>query len=364
MSHLASRVIAILALLVFTLGAAAPASAASDEVGAVYTLTNAASGNAVIAYARSSSGELSWSGTYPTGGQGTGAGLGSQGAVVTSDNGKWLYAVDAASNDVATFAIEHDGLALIGRTPSGGTMPISITTNGDTVYVLNAGTRTIAGFSAKKGILEMIPGAVRSLLGSGPAQVQFSPSGDALVVTNKATSTLDTFTVDQNGVAGLARSFASSGSTPFGFAFGHRDQLVVSEAAGAPAGLSAASSYQLNADGSLTAVTRSAPTTQAAACWVAITKDGRYAFTANAASDSISTFAIGDDGTLALVHAQAAHGAAAHTTDMATSRNSRFLYALDGGTHMVSAFRIGADGSLTRLDGITVPTTAAGIAAH
>src|SRR5207249_2868899 len=83
-------------------------------------------------------------------------------------------------------------------------------------------------------------GSVRSLLGSGPAQIQFSPSGNALVVTNKATSTLDTFVVDASGAAGAPHSFHSSGSTPFGFAFGLRDELVVSEAAGAPAGLFAA----------------------------------------------------------------------------------------------------------------------------
>jgi 6-phosphogluconolactonase (cycloisomerase 2 family) len=137
----------------------------------------------------------------------------------------------------------------------------------------------------------------------------------------------------------------------------------VSEAAGA-APLSAASSYELSNDGTLTALSESVPTTQAAACWVAVTKDGRYAFTANAASDSISTFAIGVDGALTLVFAQAAYSAGAHTTDMAQTRDSQYLYALDGGTHMISAFHTGADGSLTRLPGVAVPTGAAGLASR
>src|SRR2546428_102042 len=163
--------------------------------------------------------------------------------------------------------------------------------------------------------------------------------------------------------AGPATSYASSGTTPFGFAFGRHDDLVVSEAAGA-APLSAASSYELSKDGTLTAVSRSVPTTQAAACWVAVTKDGRYAFTANAASDSISAFSVDKDGALTLVFAQAAHSTGAHTTDMALTENSRYLYANDGGTHMISAFRVEADGSLTRLPGVTIPVGASGLAAQ
>ena len=111
-------------------------------------------------------------------------------------------------------------------------------------------------------------------------------------------------------------------------------------------------------------MTASAPTTQAAACWLVVTGNGRYAFTANAASDSISSFAIDQDGSLTLVAAQAAHSTAAHTTDMALSRNSQFLYTVDGGTRTISAFHVTADGHLMRLAGANIPTGAAGLAAR
>jgi 6-phosphogluconolactonase (cycloisomerase 2 family) len=364
MARTVTRILAFAALAALIFGgiAAAPAAAFSGTVGSVYTETNAASGNAILAYARSASGAISWSATYSTGGRGSGAGLGSQGAVTLSDNGQWLYAVNAGSNDVSVFAVDARGLTLTDRVASGGTQPISVTAGHDLVYVLNAGTNTISGFSAMKGTLAPIGGSTRSLLGAAPAEIQFSPSASVLVVTDKGTSTIETFVVT-GGVAGAPTSHASAGSTPFGFAFGLRDQLFVSEAAGAPAGLSAASSYQLAADGSLTTVTASAPTTQAAACWLVVTGNGRYAFTANAASDSISSFAIDDDGRLTLVAAQAAHSTAAHTTDMALSRNSQFLYALDGGTRTISAFRITSDGHLMRIDGAAIPAGAAGLAA-
>jgi 6-phosphogluconolactonase (cycloisomerase 2 family) len=356
-----SRVIlALVALVALLLGPASVAAAAEGRTGAVYTLTNAAT-NAVIAYDRSASGALTWSGTFPTGG--SGGALGSQGAVVISDDGRWLYAVDAGSNDIAVFKITQDGLIWSDRVASGGTQPVSVTTNQGIVYVVNAGSSSIAGFRANDGKLSPIAGSTRTFAGSGAAQIQFSPSGRALVVTEKTTSTLDVFVVGKDDAAGPATTYASSGSTPFGFAFGRHDDLVVSEAAGA-APLSAASSYELSNDGTLTAVSTSIPTTQAAACWVAVTKDGRYAFTANAASDSISTFSVATDGALTLVFAQAAYSAGAHTTDMALTQSSQYLYANDGGTHMISAFRVGADGSLTRLPGVTIPAGASGLAAR
>jgi len=363
MTQALARILSVLALIAVLLTSGTTADA-TGTAGAVYTLTNAASGNAVVAFSRSASGELAPAGTFATGGLGGGSGLGSQDAVITSDDGQWLYAVDAGSNDIATFRIRHDGLGLVGRTPSGGTRPISLTTNGDLVYVLNAVSNTITGFRASGGSLAPLPGSTRVLLGQGPAQVEFAPSGNVLVVTDKTTSTLETFVVDGDGVAGSARSFTSSGAVPFGFAFGHRDQLVVSEAGGAPAGLSAASSYRVANDGSLVAITRSAATTQAAACWVVVTNNGRYAFTGNAGGDSISAFAIDQDGSLELVSGQAAYAAAAHTTDLATSRDSRFLYALDNGTHMISGFRIGSDGSLTRVPGAIVPAASVGLASR
>src|SRR5712692_1318311 len=87
---------------------------------------------------------------------------------------------------------------------------------------------------------------------------------------------------------------------------------------------------------------------QGAACWLVVSKDGRYAFTANAGGGSISTFAIAPDGSLALV-ATTSLGAGSHPLDEAVSSNGRFLYVLVDGRHELAGFRIGADGSLTQV---------------
>jgi 6-phosphogluconolactonase len=99
-------------------------AAKSDAVkGAVYTLSNSPAGNAVLAFPRAANGSLGAPVPYPTGGNGTGAGLGSQGAVVLSKTRHELFAVNAGSNSVSLFSVTNDGLELESTVPSGGTTP-------------------------------------------------------------------------------------------------------------------------------------------------------------------------------------------------------------------------------------------------
>src|SRR5262245_9162606 len=77
---------------------------------AVYTTTDAAAGNDVVIFDRAPNGTLSPAGTVSTGGTGTGSGLGNQGAVVLA--GHWLLAVNAGSDDISVFRVDHDGLTL------------------------------------------------------------------------------------------------------------------------------------------------------------------------------------------------------------------------------------------------------------
>ena len=83
--------------------------------GAVYTLTNSAAGNAVAVYDRDNGGHLTPAGSYSTHGLGTGAGLGSQGAVILSKGNKWLLAVNAGSNEISTFSVDPVGLTFVDK---------------------------------------------------------------------------------------------------------------------------------------------------------------------------------------------------------------------------------------------------------
>jgi len=358
-------------ILPLAAGLARPVAAENNEPGAVYTQSNSAAGNEILVYARSAEGTLAYQDAFATGGAGSGAGLGSQGSVVLSENGRWLYSVNAGSNQVSVFSVKKDGLELVTVADSGGVMPISLTVHKRLLYVLNGGgSGNITGFSiGSHGELTPLAGSTQPLsnggVGAAPggAQISFSPDGDTLVVTEKATNLIDAYRV-QHGLASAPVSYPSSGATPFGFAFNSRGILVVSEAFGGQPGLSALSSYDVE-DGVVNVVSPSVATTQTAACWVVISKNDKFAYTTNAGSGTISSYRIAHDGSLTLLEAAAGiTGNGSSPIDMAINNSGQFLYALNAGAHTVSMFQMQADGGLVSLGEIAVPVGAVGLAAH
>ncbi|MGZ5283967.1 MAG: beta-propeller fold lactonase family protein, partial [Bacteroidia bacterium] len=191
----------------------------------VYTLSNQVNGNSVVVYNRANNGMLTYSASYATGGTGTGGGLGNQGAVILGgDNHDYdvLLAVNAGSNSISSFEIKQGGLKLKSTVNSGGIRPVSITQHEDIVFVLNGGgTNNIAGFRLNNnGKLVPIANSIRPLsaASTGPAQVSFVNDGKVLVITEKGSNKILTFTVNESGIPGAMRSITSSSPTPFGFA--------------------------------------------------------------------------------------------------------------------------------------------------
>ncbi|MEO8193238.1 MAG: beta-propeller fold lactonase family protein [Gemmatimonadales bacterium] len=176
-------------------------------------------------------------------------------------------------------------------------------------------------------------------------------------MTEKATSKIDVYPVSKDGVAGAPIVQSSAGTTPFGFASGKQNTLVVSEA-----GTSSASSYTIGSDGTIALNSGVVALHQLAPCWVAMTKNGRYAYVANAQSGSISGYSVSGSGALSLLDPSGVTAIVnAGAVDLAVSGDSRYLYQLDGSR--ISAFKIQADGDLQALGSIARPAGSAGMAA-
>ena len=360
----AALTLAAAALAALSLGSRPAAS--DDAPGAVYVLTNSPAGNAVVTFERAADGSLTPGASYATGGTGTGAGLGSQNAVIVSDDGRLLFAVDAGSHEITSFRIGPQGLQLAGQAPSGGTTPTSVAFSHGLLYVLNAGVpNNVSGFIVgRHGEITPLAGSTRPLsaASTSPAQVGFSSDGDTLIVTERATNQVVTYAVAADGQLGAPVAHASAGPTPFGFAVDNRNTVFVSEA-GAGGG---ASSYRVGEDAALTAVSSMLMTGQRAACWAVVTKNGRYGYVTNAGTGNISGFAISADGSAALLDPSGVTAVTGgNPTDAAISHDGQYLYARVAGLAQIAVFRIGADGSLEPLAPLTgTPAGLAGLAAR
>lgn len=357
-----------------------PTSAAAFDrsgganIGVVFTETNAASGNEIAVFSRSVNGALTAAGSYAAGGTGTGAGLGSQGAVTLTDNGRLLLAVNAGSNSVSVFSVDGTSLTLINTVASGGTRPISVTVDKKLAYVVNAGgAGNIAGFRLDRSSgLSSIAGSSRPLsaYAPAPAQISFSPEGDQLIVSEKGTNRLVTYAVSERGLASAPRVTPSAGQTPFGFAFAHDDVLIVTEAFGGAANASAASSYSVKEHGAapLAVVSASVPTTETAACWAAVTPNGRWVYVTNTGSSTVTGYDVSPDGRLRILNSDGRTGdtgAGSSPLDEAITQEGRFLYVLNRGTNNVVGFAIQNDGSLQSLGaGTSLPAGSIGLAAR
>jgi 6-phosphogluconolactonase len=340
---------------------AGSASAASNVVGHVYVNDNTAGVNSIAAFDRHADGTLTPlpGSPFPAGGAGTGAGIGSQGALQITSDGKYLLAVDAGSNQVSVLRIGPDGgLTPVGGGPvsSGGNEPVSITVHDDLVYVANAGSggSNYTGFTLNPGgHLRPLDGSTVPLPdGSTPGDVLFNGDGTKLVGARVGTSLIDSFTVGTDGrlTAAPGSPFAAQGPGPFGSEFRPTDptELYVSNAHGG-AGNGTVSAFSDASDGTLTSIGASPyADLQTAPCWVEITKDGEFLFTVNTASNNISRYAIGSDGSLALLGSTPLATAHAGAEDARLGPGGQTLWVVDTGARAISAFSVDG-GNLSEL---------------
>jgi 6-phosphogluconolactonase (cycloisomerase 2 family) len=304
--------------------------------GFIYTESNAAGQNEILCYHQHLNGSLTFIQSVPSGGNGTGMPLGSQGALAFSSNHRMLFAVNAGSNTISSFEIGQNGLPLLVQTISSmGQTPVSIAVRNHLIYVVNAGSSDIAGFEFSNGMLTPITNSVKSLsaANAGPAQISFAPNGSHLYVTEKMTNIISVFPVLPNGQTGNRISITSTGTTPFGYEFARNRFMIVSNASGGAPNASTVTSYQGANSGNLVPVSGPLPNNQSAACWVTTTNHGRFAYVTNTGSDNISSYYISPSGNLHLIA-----GNAGTTDDMpldiVVASNNFYVYTLcsNGGT--------------------------------
>jgi 6-phosphogluconolactonase len=335
----------------------------------VYTITNPNGANAIAAYERNSqTGELTFRATYPTGGVGTGSVIDSQNPLIVNAEGTFLYAVNAGSDSISVMAIGEDGsLELVGApVESRGVEPVSLTLNGDLLYVANRGDGAnppnYSGFRVNPdGTLSRIKKRIVLNIGDEPTQVLFNKAGDMLIGLRLGARTVDCFRViRQNGK--LKRWIELNNQTgPFAGAFNptNDSQLLVSDVR-----LPGAVSYTVTGAGEVNRISAVSNAPERAACWIAIHNNGVYVWVANTGTSTLSLYTVNTDGSLNLMsnHSTLAFGRAPF--EIVLDKNGQFLYELNtrAGSQSIHVLRVTGDtgnGGLEDVAAVAIPAGSA-----
>lgn len=376
-------------LLTICLAAISSRALQSDDdqqTGKVYVLTNSAAENSIVVLDRAADGTLARQQEVSTGGLGSGplAGpppiggpnpLDSQDALIESPDGRFLLAANAGSNEVSVLAITRNGLEFVSKTSSGGESPTSLAMHDRLVYVLNShGQPNINGFWLDfMGKLHAIPQSTRNAgaPGSAPAQVAFSPNGKLLIVTERLANLIDVFRMSDDGTPGTHTQLVSNNHTPFGVAFGRHQTIAITETDERVPRIpvlngATVSTYRIM-ENTLEPVSKAVPNNQSASCWIRTTPNGRYAYTSNTGSGTISSYQLSPSGQLTLAEQVAADtgGPRSVPVDLSITRNGKYLYVLSSLLGTVQGFEIESDGSLIPVANINgFPLSVQGIVAH
>ena len=123
----------------------------------------------------------------------------------------------------------------------------------------------------------------------------------------------------------------------------------------------AVGAFTVATDGTLAPIGASPfPDFQTAACWLTLSPDQAYVFTANAGSDSISSYAVNADGSLTLNSTLILRGGPGiGTFDLKFDPSGAYLYVVDGNLHAVSILSVNG-GTMTEIAAspVALPTIA------
>ncbi len=336
--------------------------------GAVYAMTNATSGNGIAVFERAREGTLTFTKIVSTGGLGIGdgtdgEGLQSAGAIALDSKNKYLYCCNPGTDTLTVFAVDHGNLNAVQVIACGGHRPISIAVRNQLLYVLNYdrfdrsanNVGNLVGFKiGLGGLLKPIDNSTTALPAANlnPSHISFSPDGQFLALTAKATNQIITYHVANTRLLDAPVLHTSSGTSPFSIAYSNIKFMLVAESFNNASGKGAVSSYRFGSSNDVNVVTASSTNLQTGTGWIATTPNGLFAFASNASSNTISGYGIGRHGALSLLtlDGKSATTSGIKPRDVATASKGHFLYVLNSQTGSVDAFRIAVPtGELTKI---------------
>ncbi|MGH3391366.1 MAG: lactonase family protein [Actinomadura sp.] len=183
----------------------------------------------------------------------------------------------------------------------------------------------------------------------------FAPDGRTAYAVSTGANSVSAFAVDgRGGLRPLGTPVATGGEFAFSIAIapGGRSLYVSNADSGT------VSAFGIDSDGTARLLGAPVPSGAGDSRGLAVSRDGRFLFVGHgrpnaAATDMVTTFAIGRDGTLRPVGEPVAGGGAG--TGMTTSPDGRFLYVVSTNADAVFGYAIRRTGALDQLPGSPFP---------
>lgn len=344
--------------LVSTVHAADNSFGNSGSASTVFVMTNDVQKNEVLAYQRLVDGKLTLKERFATGGRGSGGTtdpLQSQGSLTLSEGHNLLFAINSGSGTISSFHLLGGLPVLVDQEISGGSEPVAVAEHNGIVYVLNAGGNgAIVAFRTDNlGRLHEIPNSTVHLTAthSGGSSISVSPDGKTLAVIEKVPNNIDTLPIHPDGTLGSIIVNHSITPGVFAAVFSPSGKLIVSENQPGGTDISSISSYTINPDGTIAAITQSLPTFGDGNCWNVITPNGRWVYVDNSATATVAGFSVGADGTLTPIAGTivGTNPSGTINLDIAVSSDGKYVFTINSGEGSVSIYSINADGTLTSL---------------
>jgi 6-phosphogluconolactonase (cycloisomerase 2 family) len=283
-------------------------------------------------------------------------------SVTIDPTGKFAYAANWGSNDIAAYSIGATGkLTQIDADPNtagiqnflAGTNPMSVTIDptGKFAYVANSFNGGLTGNSVSAYSINPTSGMLttidfKSSGGTQPQSVTVHPSGKFAYVTNYLSGGVTGYSIGSTGVLAMLMQPVGgwvTGTNPYGVTIDPSGKFAYV----ANQGSNDVSTYGINPDGTLTIAGRSAGRSGNLAIAMthgtaAVTYTPKFAYTANQTSSDISAYSIGSTGLLTSLGASV--GTTTSPGSVTVDPSGKFAYV--GGGLSVMVHPIHADGSL------------------
>jgi 6-phosphogluconolactonase (cycloisomerase 2 family) len=278
-------------------------------------------------------------------------------ALAMHPTGKFLYAANAALNNIWVYTIGSNGSLTQTSISDTGTVPtvMAIDSAGSYLYVGNSGSNDISAFSidSSGGALTAIAqlSGATAPIGLSALNLQVSPSGNVLYVTGEGTNNqgyIEAFPLTA-GVLGspITGSPFLTGNNPYGLVINPSGTFLYT----ANKFDNSISEFTINSDGSLTALENSpiGESYNAAPVSLLIGKSGAYLYVANQGSN-LAAFDISSAGGLSTLNGSP-FSTGPQPSILAADPSGNYLFVGNQSSPAIQSFAVDTgDGVLTSVD--------------